>query len=122
MMEEISLGNKSDFKTLLKILRERTAVTAQDASGKSVPINNPVAISARMEHYFYAMLLWIKMTSAQRRPLSAGTFNALLLKEYRKLYHDKKYTGEEDTNKIVTNPERFIKKMCFLKWLIQLYN
>ena len=46
----------------------------------------------------------------------------ILLTEYHNLYCGIKDIYEKDTNKIITNPARFIKKMRFPKFLYQIDN
>ena len=119
-MEEISLGTDIGFKPMLKTLQERTVITMKDGAGNFVTTNDPLAISACVDQCVHTMLLWINTMSAKFRPLSPGTFNALLLKECRNLYHDKKDTDEKEAGNIVTKPERFAKKTQFPKCLIQI--
>ena len=120
MMEDISLRPESGFKTILKMLHECTTSTTQDGSGISISTNKPVVISAHAEQCFYAILFWIKAILTHIRPLSPGTFNALILKKYCKFYRNNKETEDKETEKIVTRPERFTEKMRFPKWFRQL--
>ena len=46
----------------------------------------------------------------------------LLLEEYRKIYYNKKDTGEKETEKIITKTEHFTENILFIKWLRQLDN
>ena len=68
------------------------------------------------------MIFWTKTVLDKGGPFPPITFNTLIMKEYRKLYYEKKDTDNKETNKIVTKPERFTEKTRFPKWLRQLYN
>ena len=45
MMEDISIITNSGFKTMLKIMQERTTVTTQDSAGSNAVVNAPVVVS-----------------------------------------------------------------------------
>ena len=71
MMNNIDLGTKLGFNTMLKTLQERTVITTQYRAGNNVVTNAPVVVSARTDHIFYTLRLWIKIMSAQFRSIAS---------------------------------------------------
>ena len=106
-MEDISLGTKSGFKNMLKLLQKSTDVTKQDTAGNNIVTNTPAVLSARSKQCYYALLLWIKIMSVQDKFVAPGGFNDALLTEYCKLCHTRKESGDKETENIVSNPDRF---------------
>ena len=81
-MGDISLRTERGFKTMLKMLQKRTAITTQDGTVNNVVTNAPVIVSARARQCFYALLMCINIMSAEYRSTTPVGFTAAVLTEY----------------------------------------
>ena len=84
--------------------------------------NKPYVISASIKQFFYVILLWIKMVTAQGSPILPGVFTADLIKSYQNIYQDKSYSYNKDTDNVIMKLYQFTNNMCFLKWLFHMEN